>query len=882
MKKIASLPLLPILFQGLTNISAQEKPNILLLTFEDTSPQFIGVYGNQAAHTLVMDSLNNNGGVRFNYAYSNSTVSSPSRSCLITGIDPNILGTGNHRYDRTVPSTVHGYPYYLRQAGYYTSNNVKTDYNISNSNFVSQAWNESSANAHWRNRPTPSTPFFSVFNINYSHQSYSSRDNYGTYYTEIYQNLNKKRETFPNQVLVPPFYRDDDEMRFQLTRLQNCINYTDQIMGNYLKQLRTDGLDQNTIVFIFSDHGSGIPRAKTCAIGMGYRVPFIVWFPDKWKHLNPFNGNTVTDKQICFEDVAPTILGLAGVMPPTDNKGKNFLGPNPSYQEYIHGFRNRIDGTPGIERSVIKGRYVYTRVFSPYTPTVRHTGYTYESDLPILIRKQTHLGQLNDIQKEPFLARVKEYLYDLQTDKWETNNLATNPDYASLVEELRNEMVRYVKSIQDIGFIPEYEMTKRTSSTTPYAHRSSYNWDSIIDAAMLCGEGTEVLPQQIALLQSENAIVRYWASLGIYNQGENAINYETQIREAYNKETLDGAKIEQAAFLYKYCNDLAAANVLSNYAKQSDELLANDAVTKILYFGGEKTKYFKDLMDEIQPYWAVNGSNYSVSPNVNVTKKIIRDMDQTPFTSKIVSGDSYHLRNSFTGGYAGVKDNSKAVNAEIIQTLSNTNTSSVWRVEKNANDYYSFINQNSSLAFTINAANAGNNVKPYQVNFTGGDGQLWILEPYQYGFLLKNKSTQKTLQVSSQSTNEGAAITQYDWNGKLHFNWVLEPLQSSTYVKQPFITGNLAGISAVYPNPVKMNNELNIEYKLHEAGKVAIDILNLEGKCIHSEFLGTQIPGPYHYRLNTANINRAGMYMLSFRFQNKSGILHSDKLLIVN
>ena len=157
----------------------QDRPNFLLLTFEDTSPQFIGCYGNEGAKTFAIDSLaRQEGGVLFKRAYSNSTVSSASRSCLITGMDVNILGTGNHRYERVVPDSIKGYPYYLKQAGYYTTNNVKTDYNISNSSFIDEVWSESSVKAHWRNRSNDTQPFLSVFNIMYSHQSYVSRNIY--------------------------------------------------------------------------------------------------------------------------------------------------------------------------------------------------------------------------------------------------------------------------------------------------------------------------------------------------------------------------------------------------------------------------------------------------------------------------------------------------------------------------------------------------------------------------------------------------------------------------------------------------------------------------------------------------------------------------------
>lgn len=68
-----------------SNAFAQQRPNILWLTYEDTSPQFIGCYGNEEAKTPVMDGLAAEG-VRFTNAYSTGTVSSPSRFVLLLAV----------------------------------------------------------------------------------------------------------------------------------------------------------------------------------------------------------------------------------------------------------------------------------------------------------------------------------------------------------------------------------------------------------------------------------------------------------------------------------------------------------------------------------------------------------------------------------------------------------------------------------------------------------------------------------------------------------------------------------------------------------------------------------------------------------------------------
>jgi arylsulfatase A-like enzyme len=92
---------------------AQSRPNILWITIEDTSPQFIGCYGNANARTPVIDKLAAEG-VRFSNAFSTGTVCSPSRTAIITGVKTYKTGTGNHRSKYPVPEFIKGFPNYLQ------------------------------------------------------------------------------------------------------------------------------------------------------------------------------------------------------------------------------------------------------------------------------------------------------------------------------------------------------------------------------------------------------------------------------------------------------------------------------------------------------------------------------------------------------------------------------------------------------------------------------------------------------------------------------------------------------------------------------------------------------------------------------------------------
>ena len=799
----------------------QDRPNFLLLTFEDTSPQFIGCYGNEGAKTFAIDSLaRQEGGVLFKRAYSNSTVSSASRSCLITGMDVNILGTGNHRYERVVPDSIKGYPYYLKQAGYYTTNNVKTDYNISNSSFIDEVWSESSVKAHWRNRSNDTQPFLSVFNIMYSHQSYVSRNIYSSYLNDVFKYLDKERVSTSEEITVPPFYKEGEEFRMLMTRVQNCINYTDQIIAQRLKELREDNLDDNTIIFCFADHGEGIPRGKTCSIGMGYRVPFVVWFPPKWRHLNPFKTSVITEKQICFEDVAPTILELARVKIPSYMKGVPIFRSEEE-QKYIHGSRNRIDDSLGIDRTVIKGKYVYTKMFYPYLPMVREQGYAYDSDLLVAIRRELLRGSLTEVQLVPFQPFIQEYLYDIEADMWELNNLAHNPMYKDLLQELRTEMIRYAKDIKDLGFIPEFEIHRRIQTKEPMSLRDDYNIDAIVDAAMLVGQ-ENVLSEQMELLQSNDPLVRYWAAVGIYVQGEKAISQKEQIIKVLEEESFEGSKLKLAAFLYKYCDYMKARYILEQYLKGRDNLLANEVAIMIQDMG-DKILDFKDLIDEVQPYWQIEDKNYCVSPAVNVTQLIMGDKLHSPFSEEIVCGKNICIVNYLTGGKLGVKNGN-----QISQTFQE-GSGAIWKLEKKDGGYFAIIHAQSGMALTVNGENS-NGVCPILSLFTNEDSQLWNLRQYRNGFFIENKLGKKPLQVNGQSKEENATISQWEWNGNLHFVWKLNFVDELSSIS--ISKGGLVEEELELLHLTRRGNILDLLINTNIDSPISIRIYSLMGNCL--------------------------------------------------
>ncbi|PQV48227.1 arylsulfatase A-like enzyme [Jejuia pallidilutea] len=571
-----------------TVVHAQDKPNILWITIEDTSPQFIGCYGNKDASTPVIDKLAEQG-IRFTNAFSTGTVCSPSRSTIITGVPTFKMGTGNHRSNYPIPDFIHGFPDYLQQQGYYTSNNVKTDYNIANEkDFIKEAWNESSRTASWRGR-SKEQPFFSVFNFAESHQSRTMSMSFDWYVKNVWNYLPEDDKIADDAFEMPPFYNDTPEMRKQFARVYNSIKLTDNRIGELLEKLDKDGLRDNTIIFFYADHGEGMPRGKTNGINLGYRVPFIVWFPEKYKHLSPWGeAGSVTDELISFEDLAPTMISLAGGKVPDYLNGRILIGENRSQpKDYLLLSSDRADNGPDLVRTITDGRFVYSRNFMPFMPEMRYIRYIEIADITKHMRSDFKLKKLNTLQEKIFKTRPHEVLYDVENDIWETNNLVYNSEYNAILKKMRNQLDTKVLQARDILFAPEYEIGLISKNQTPYLYRlddAKYPFQDIYNVASLSGlKSKKTAKEQIKLLKSKNEIVRYWAAVGLMSQNKTTLeSFKNKLMVALH-DKYPPVAITVAAIVHENFKTEESTQLLKQYCKSDNMDLALMTINYLLY-----------------------------------------------------------------------------------------------------------------------------------------------------------------------------------------------------------------------------------------------------------------------------------------------------------
>lgn len=433
----------------------KDKPNFLWISTEDISPD-LGCYGDSYAVTPNLDGLAAQG-VRYTRAFTHAGVCAPSRSGIITGMYPTTIGTHHMRCQGVPPGEVKCFPEYLRAAGYYCTNNVKTDYQFDS---PLTAWDECSNKAHWRNRPA-GKPFFSVINLTITHESQVR--NRGAEMLKRLDSLGPGERHDPAKAQVPPYYPDTPAVRQDWAQYYDCITLMDKQVKEVLDQLEKDGLAQDTIVWFWGDHGRGLPRAKRWIYDSGTRVPLVIRIPEKWRKLalpddpDAIKAGTVNDDLIAFVDFAPTMLSLAGIDVPRHMQGRAFLGGQKAKpREYVFAARDRMDEAYDLIRAVRDKQYKYIRNYMWYLP--RSQDISYMNEMPTMqeMRRLFAEGKLTGPQRQYF-ERVKpvEELYDTEADLHEVENLAGDPKHKDVLERMRKVHNEWCRETMDLGVIPE-------------------------------------------------------------------------------------------------------------------------------------------------------------------------------------------------------------------------------------------------------------------------------------------------------------------------------------------------------------------------------------------------------------------------------------------
>ena len=530
-------------------LKAADRPNILWLSAEDISPH-LGCYGDANAITPHLDKLATEG-TRYTHAFTTAGVCAPCRSGIITGMYQTTLGTHHMRCKAVLPKHIKPFPMYLREAGYYCTNNSKTDYQFRH---PKETWDFSGRKGHWRNRKK-GQPFFAVFNFTGCHESGIASE---AKYKSVTADLKPSQRQDAKKLILPPYYPDTPIVREDWKRNYELITAMDAWAGNLIAQLKADGLYENTIIFFWSDHGVGLPRAKRWLYDSGTRVPLIVRMP---KSAGLKAG--VNNRLVSSIDFGPTVLSLAGLEIPKHMQGRSFIGGTP--RKFVFGARDRMDERYDIIRSVRGPRYRYIRNYEPLKTYYQYMNTPEKGATMREIRRVADAGKLPPAAKL-FIAPTKptEELYDLETDPHEIHNLAGERKHADKLKELRAAHSDWVKRTGDLGLLPESEIEIREKATSARYNilkgKSKLN-AQLGNAAAMASSGVYALPSMIQAMQHPDAAVRYWGATGVGNIGPQATNAKRPMMDAL-KDKSPSVRIAAARALAKLGESKLALSVL--------------------------------------------------------------------------------------------------------------------------------------------------------------------------------------------------------------------------------------------------------------------------------------------------------------------------------
>ena len=442
----------------------ETRPNIILMVSDDHGMDAIGAYGNPIIKTPNLDRLASEG-VRFTNAFCTSASSAASRAAILTGMYSHAIGAYGHTHDYHHFSTFDktpSLPVLLEEAGYYTGRVGKYHLAPESVYHFNQVYKANERNTVEMAEVSKDIfnseqPFFLYFCTGDPHRSggpivdgdWRTPNAFGNRVTG-YEGV-KTVEYSPEDVIVPNFLPDNAETRAELAQYYQSISRIDQGVGKLLKYLKKSGKADNTLIIYIADNGMAFPGAKTTVYDAGIKLPCII------KDPRSSVKNIVNDAMISWVDLCPTILDYAGVKyDPTKFQGRSFnkIINNPESEGWdkIYASHTFHEITMYYPMRVVRDRK-YKLIWN----AAWRLEYPFASDLFISSTWQSIKRSKSEYYGpklvQDFLFRKEFELFDIESDPNETTNLAYDPKYNEVFEQMLNELKAWQVKNKDPWYI---------------------------------------------------------------------------------------------------------------------------------------------------------------------------------------------------------------------------------------------------------------------------------------------------------------------------------------------------------------------------------------------------------------------------------------------
>ncbi|HEC42107.1 MAG TPA: DUF4976 domain-containing protein [Bacteroides sp.] len=444
------------LLNACTSQPKHEKPNIVWIMMEDWGYE-LSCYGAAGIQTPNIDKFASEG-IRYTNSFCTAPVCSPSRSAMITGFHQNYIGANQHRTKgpgwkkQPLPYGIKPITHLLEEAGYYTClmENRKTDVNFTTEKelFMGKDWGERAEGQ----------PFFAQITFPGTHRIW-------------YRDPENPIDV--SDVELPPYYPDHPIAKRDWANGLEAAQVVDRKIGIILDRLEEEGLTDNTLIFIIGDNGRCMPRGKQFLYDGGIQVPILARWPG---HIEAGN---VSDDLVMTIDISATILEVAGIDPGYELHGKSLLGNETDDRNYVFAARDKMDDTHDAMRAVRSKDFKLIYNLMPERGYCQYSRYK-EASYPVLalLNVMNLKGELTP-EQAAFMATSKpEFeLFDLRKDPHEMNNLADDPEYADIKDELLAELNAWRKVINDQGVTESF---REGGWPADYPTRTLEEWESIL------------------------------------------------------------------------------------------------------------------------------------------------------------------------------------------------------------------------------------------------------------------------------------------------------------------------------------------------------------------------------------------------------------------